>query len=270
MLSIVIMKIHFDLISDLHVDTWDEQFSWEGKATSLYAVVAGDISRERADIRPVLTEISKHYLMTIFVDGNDEHRWSLDDLGESYRTLEEDIGDIENVIWLRDNSLVIDNVAFVGTNGWTSFDFAEDNSYLENKRWLEDRYKISTYAGQQIEAMAMSDAGFLCRTIKKLQTHIDVKKIVLISHFVPNVNLVNHDPHLLNSSYRLNTTGNSYLSQCIDEDHEKKIHTWCFGHYHSDVDMNLGNIRYVNNARGRNGTDWCKPVYYPKRIEVEC
>ena len=181
MLSIVIMKIHFDLISDLHVDTWDEEFSWEGKATSLYAVVAGDISRERADIRPVLTEISKHYLMTIFVDGNDEHRWSLDDLGESYRTLEEDIGDIENVIWLRDNSLVIDNVAFVGTNGWTSFDFAEDNSYLENKRWLEDRYKISTYAGQQIEAMAMSDAGFLCRTIKKLQTHIDVKNCIDIS-----------------------------------------------------------------------------------------
>ena len=85
------MKIHFDLISDLHVDTWDEQFSWEGKATSPYAVVAGDISRERAEIGPVLEEISRHSLMTMFVDGNDEHRWTLDNLGDSYKTLKQEI-----------------------------------------------------------------------------------------------------------------------------------------------------------------------------------
>ena len=54
------MKIHFDLISDLHVDSWDEQFSWEGKATSPYAVVIGDVSRERADMRPVLQELAKN------------------------------------------------------------------------------------------------------------------------------------------------------------------------------------------------------------------
>ena len=262
------MKIHFDLISDLHVDTWDETFSWEGKATSPYAVIAGDISRERADIRPVLEEISKHYIMTMFVDGNDEHRWGLDNLGESYETLKEDIGTIKDFIFLQDDCLVIDNVAFVGTNGWTCFDFADDNSYLDNKRWMEERYKMSMYAGQQIEAMAMSDAGFLCRTVKKLQTHPDIKKIVMISHFVPDVNLVRHDASLC-GTYALSTTGNSFLTKCIEEDHEKKIDTWCFGHYHSDVDKELGHIRYVNNARGRNGTNWCKPVYYPKRIEID-
>jgi len=262
------MKIHFDLISDLHVDTWDEQFSWEGKATSPYAVVAGDISRERADVRPILEEISKHYLMTMFVDGNDEHRWGLDNLGESYETLREDIGTIKDFIFLQDDCLVIDNVAFVGTNGWTCFDFAEDNSYLDNKRWMEDTYKISMYAGQQIEAMAMSDAGFLCRTVKKLQTHPDIKKIVMISHHVPDVRLLKHDIHL-DGTHRLGCTGNSFLAKCIEEDHEKKIDTWCFGHYHSDIEMNLDGIRYLNNARGRNGTDWCKPVYYPKRIEIE-
>ena len=262
------MKIHFDLISDLHVDTWDETFSWEGKATSPYAVVAGDISRERADIRPVLEEISKHYIMTMFVDGNDEHRWGLDNLGESYKTLKEDIGTIKDFIFLQDDCLVIDNVAFVGTNGWTCFDFADDNSYLDNKRWMEERYKISMYAGQQIEAMAMSDAGFLCRTVKKLQTHPDIKKIVMISHFVPDAQLLKHDVYL-DSTHRLGTTGNSWLTRCLEEDHEKKIDTWCFGHYHSDIEMNLDGVRYINNARGRNGTDWCKPVYYPKRIEID-
>ena len=264
------MKIHFDLISDLHVDSWDEEFSWEGMATSPYAVIAGDISRERANIRPILEEISKHYLMTMFVDGNDEHRWTLDNLGDSYKTLKQDIGDIKNFIWLQDDSLVIDNVAFVGTNGWTSFDFAEDKSYLENHRWMQETYKISMFAGQQIEAMAMSDAGFLCRTVEKLQRHPDVKKIVVVSHFVPNVELVNHDIQLVKQRSRLNTTGNSFLLRCLEEDHEKKVNTWCFGHYHSDVDTVLNGVRFVNNCRGRGGTDWSKPVYYPKRIEVEC
>ena len=177
------MKIHFDLISDLHVDTWDEEFSWEGKATSLYAVVAGDISRDRSQLRPVLEEISKHYVMTMFVDGNDEHRWTLDDLSTSYKTLKQELSDIPNFIWLQDDSLVVDNIAFIGTNGWTSFDFAEDNSYLENKKWMEETYKISMFAGQQIEACAMSDAGFLVRTVEKLQRHPDVKKIVVSISF---------------------------------------------------------------------------------------
>ena len=153
------------------------------------------------------------------------------------KNLKQDIGNIKNFIWLQDDSLVIDNVAFIGTNGWTSFDFAEDGSYLENKKWMEETYKISMFAGQQIEAMAMSDAGFLCRTVEKLQRHPDIKKIVVISHFVPNVNLINHDTQLVNHPSRLNTSGNKFTNKVLlEEDHEKKINTWCFGHYHSDVD----------------------------------
>ena len=109
------MKIHFDLISDLHVDTWEEPFSWEGKATSLYAVVAGDISRERSDLKPVLKELSSHYKLVIFVDGNDEHRWELENLGQSYESLRSDISGIHNVVWLQDNSVVVDGVAGLPT-----------------------------------------------------------------------------------------------------------------------------------------------------------
>lgn len=262
------MKIHFDLISDLHVDTWEEPFSWEGKATSLYAVVAGDISRERSDLKPVLKELSSHYKLVVFVDGNDEHRWELENLGQSYESLRYDISGIHNVVWLQDNSVVVDGVAFVGVNGWTGFDFDCDLSYQDSKRWLEEKYGVSMYAGQQIEALALSDAGFLCKTVSKLQTHHDVRKIVLITHYVPDVRLIEHDV-ALEGTHALNCTGNSMLSRCLDEDHENKVHTWCFGHYHSDVDTTIGNIRYVNNCRGRSGTDWCKPVYYPKRIEID-
>jgi predicted phosphodiesterase len=262
------MDVTFDLISDLHIDTWEEQFTWEGKPTSLYAVVAGDVTRDRSLLRPALTELGKHYKVVMFVDGNDEHRWTLDDLGDSYKTLNDELTDIPNVVWLQDNSLVIDGVAFVGTNGWTTFNFDEELSYADSKRWYEDRYKISMFAGQNIEAMAMSDAGHLCKMVSKLQTHPDIQKIVVVSHFVPDIRLVNHDIDL-QGSHGLNCTGNVFLTRCLEEDHEQKIDTWVFGHYHNDVDKFLDGVRYTNNCRGRSGTNWCKTVYYPKRITIQ-
>ena len=40
------MSFAFDLISDLHGETWPE-FVWTGQATSAYCVVAGDLARDR-------------------------------------------------------------------------------------------------------------------------------------------------------------------------------------------------------------------------------
>ena len=43
------MTFAFDLISDLHQETWPE-FNWENQATSPFCVVAGDIGDDRQQI----------------------------------------------------------------------------------------------------------------------------------------------------------------------------------------------------------------------------
>ena len=40
------MSFAFDLISDIHAETWPD-FDWTGKATSAYCVVAGDLARDK-------------------------------------------------------------------------------------------------------------------------------------------------------------------------------------------------------------------------------
>ena len=40
------MSFSFDLISDIHAETWPD-FDWTGRATSPYCVVAGDVARDR-------------------------------------------------------------------------------------------------------------------------------------------------------------------------------------------------------------------------------
>jgi hypothetical protein len=54
------MQFSFDLISDLHVESWD-QFDWSDKPTSPYCVVAGDIARDRQLVVDTLSHLGTVY-----------------------------------------------------------------------------------------------------------------------------------------------------------------------------------------------------------------
>jgi hypothetical protein len=108
----------------------------------------------------------------------------------------------------------------------------------------------------------------MINSVKKLQTHQDVRAIVIVTHTVPAPWIVSHDIDLVNT-WRFNCMGNPHLQLLINEDTENKIHTWCFGHYHKSVDRVHNGIRYVNNCRGRGDTEWSQPAYYPRRISVD-
>ena len=262
------MQVSFDLISDLHVETWSEPFDWTGMPTSMIAVVAGDVSRDRNIVIQTLKHLSECYRAVIYIDGNDEHRWCLDDLGKSYQDLVHELSKIENLVYLQDSVVVIDGVGFVGTNGWWTYDFDNSESYDTSKKWFADRYKINLPVVNAIEAMALHDTHYLTKSIKKLQTQQDIKQLVVVTHVPPSVELLQHDVEL-EGTHMLNCSGNSHIMKSFIEDTEGKIHTWCFGHYHNDVDQILHGVRFVNNCRGRGGTPWSKSVYHPKKITVK-
>ena len=262
------MQISFDLISDLHVETWPNPFDWTGMSTSIVAVVAGDISRDRDLAVKTLEHLCDCYKTVLYIDGNDEHRWTLDDLYQSEKTFKEKINHIENLIYLKNNVAVVDGVAFVGVNGWWTYDLDDIDLYNDTKEWFIKRYKINKSDADQIEERAYIDVKYLSQTVDKLQTHPEVKEIVVVSHTVPAVDLINHDPELQNT-HMLNCSGNRHLTRALHNDTAAKISTWCFGHYHNDVDTILHGIRFVNNCRGRGQTQWSKPIYFPKKITIE-
>lgn len=260
------MELSFDLISDLHVETWSS-FDWTHQATSPYCVVAGDVARDRAILIDTLQHLSKCYQAVFYIDGNEEHRNYLDDLGVSYRALNRSLSNIKNLVYLQDNVVIIDGVAIVSTNGWWCYDFDQNIDPEQVQAWYKHKMEISDHECNSILAMGANDAGYLASSIEKLQTHRDVKEIVVVTHTVPLPELVNHDIELCDT-YRFNITGNEHLKMALDADTEGKIKTWCFGHYHGSVDRIVDGIRYVNNCRGRANTNWCQTAYYPKRITI--
>jgi len=260
------MQFAFDLISDLHIETWD-QFDWFGQATSPVCVVAGDVCKDRLTLLKTLKHLGQCYQVVFYVDGNDEHVNFLETLDASYADLSAQIEQIPNVVYLQNNVIVVDGVAIVGTMGWWAFDFDLSVAAEESATWYQTKLGLSTNAVQNIRQTALGESLYMISSVKRLQTHQDVKKIVMVTHTVPDPALVAHDISL-EGTPQMNTMGNRYMMQALAVDTEKKIHTWCFGHYHGSVDQVRSGVRFVNNCRGRGDTKYCQHVYYPRRIVI--
>lgn len=262
------MQISFDLISDLHVDTWPEPFNWTGMATSVIAVVAGDVCRDRNMLVPTLEHLCQCYRTVLYIDGNDEHRYNLHALDESYKWLKDSLSRVQNLIFLHETIAVIDGIGFVGTNGWWTYDFHDVNTYDDTKKWFINQYKAEYQDACNVESAALKHVQYMCSSIKSLTRHKEVNQFVLVTHTPPKSELIDHDVSL-SGTHMLNCSGNKHMHKVVEADTEIKINTWCFGHYHGDVDKEIQGIRYVNNCRGRGNTPWSKSVYYPKKIVIQ-
>jgi len=260
------MQFSFDLISDLHIDN-RKTFDLTGHATSTICIVAGDVGRSRVSTINALKHLCNCYQAVFYIDGNDEHRDQLEFLDISYAEFTSQLLEISGLIYLQDNVVIIEGVAVLATNGWWGYDFDPNIDYDLSKNWYTNQVNISEHAANNIQLFALNDTAYLINSVKRLQTHQDVKHIVVVTHTVPLPELISHDP-LIVGTERFNVMGNGYMSKVLDADTEGKIHTWCFGHYHSSVDQIINNVRYVNNCFGKLNSVHNKSVYYPKRIVI--
>jgi predicted phosphodiesterase len=261
------MQFAFDLISDLHVDSWN-QFNWTGQATSPVCIVAGDICSNRTLLLKTLKHLGTCYQAVFYIDGNSEHVDYLETLEDNYLQLGQQIAEIPNVVYLQDNVVIIDGVAIVGTMGWWGFDFSQTVEPRTAAEWFQHNTSTSNTAIKTITNLAISDAMYMSSSVKRLQTHPDVKKIIMVTHTVPDPALIAHDVDLADSAVG-SVMGNKFMMQSLAMDTERKIHTWCFGHYHGPVDQVRAGVRFVNHCRGRPNTKYNQHVYYPKRIVVD-
>jgi len=260
----------FDLISDLHLDFWgpSEQISWEGVGTSLIAVVLGDISYDIELSYRHLVDISKHYKYVIFVEGNHEHNNQCG-FQERNGQLRAKLNKYQNICYLNRSAIVLDNIAFVGANGWWTFDFMEPEISREEAYW----YFVSNgiYSEpflQEIYHTANEDATVMSEIVSKLTTDSAVSEIILLTHTAPLKKFADVDLPQKHPAH-FSRCGSSFLPNILNFDINKKIKTWCFGHVHQKFDEQFNNVRYVCNPRGRKDDCPQNVFYYPKMIDLD-
>lgn len=229
------MKIGFDLISDLNLSP-DDSFNWENKATSLYCLVAGNVSSDLRTILQVLGHLSRFYQGVFYIPGSLEFEDA-----ENYNTRINEISricrKIKNVAMLHQHVVIIDGVAILGCTGW----YGKENEYN-----FEEIHGVKRF----------EDLVYLKNSLEKLQKHLDVKKIVLMTNAVPKHEL-----------YFSETPPNAELlpelSLTLLADSETKVSHWVYGSYEKIVDTSIKDINYVCNPYYK------RNPYWAKRIDVE-
>ena len=103
--------------------------------------------------------------------------------------------------------------------------------------------------------------SFLHKTIDKLQRHLDVKKIVLVTNAVPNDNCYFGEvPPYVGDQIPLDTVLNS--------DTEGKVCHWIYGSYTKPVDATLLLPRKTDLQVVSNPSEGNNSQFYPKRITI--
>lgn len=259
----------FDLISDLHLDQWSTNIKdWRGLGTSLTCVVAGDVSKDLRLATSFLKHLCGCYKQVIYVDGNHENHGSYHDIPGRQQQIDDMTASIENLTYLADSACVIEGTAFIGTNGWWTFDYAALNN-LGSKLDAMDHFcrkeKHSMRDAMHIWTAANEQASFLCDVTATLQDNDDVHEIVVVTHTVPRHDLIFPRKYDINDHGKM---GNSSMLDVLRYDINGKISTWCFGHYHGyNLDVMKDGVRYVSHMRGR-PSDALTTTYYPLLVDT--
>lgn len=212
--------IGFDILSDLNLAP-NDSFNWTNKASSLYCILAGNVSSNFRTVAQVLVHLSTCYQGVFYVPGELEYV-TTDNIIDRTEDIAVLCDKIPNVVLLHQNVAVIDGVAIIGANGW-------NNS--GNLQTVEEMFRV---------AARYEDFKYLSKTIEKLQRHLDVKHIIVVSSAVPREDLYyGEEPTVVYDQTPL------YNILCKDTEH--KVKHWVFGTYSKLVDTTLENINYVNN-----------------------
>ena len=227
--------IGFDLIADLNLKSSDE-LDWSHKSTSLYCLVAGNVSSDLRVVRETLKHLSNYYQGVFYVPGTLEYE-SATDIPDRLAQLKGMTSNIKNVAMMNQHVAIIDGIALLGVNGWNS-------SRLDG-----DDFDMYSVIARETEL------EYLGQSISRLQRHLDVKKVIVLTNAVPH-------PDLYFREKPTYVDDQTPLSNVLTFDTEKKVSHWVFGSYDKLVDKNIDGITYVNNPV----ID--KSIYYAKRITL--
>lgn len=230
------MSVGFDIISDLYLNA-EESFNWENKATSLYLIIAGNISDDLLTIRQTLRHLSKFYQGIFYISGFLEHP-SIHVATDRYQEISDICREIRNVAYLYKHVVIINGVAVMGVTGWYG-----------------NIEKLNTLSHVHLTAHNIDDISYMNTTLSKLQLHVDVKKIISVTNCVPN-------PELYFGEMPPNLGELIVPNTVLAKDTENKISHWVYGTYNKPSEKIINNVNYISNGYFK------RRPYWPKRIEV--
>lgn len=248
------MTLKIKYMSDLHIDVNETPFVDQTPEDSkeIVLVLAGDICEVDNTKRLVtfLHYICPKYRKVLYQFGN--HEYYNGSINRAKIKLLEKIKDIDNLIFMDRNTVVIDDVTFVGATLWTDMNKGDPIFYLradDKYTGMNDYSRIrwgtaeNPYARrlrpQDVYTLHKQDLAYI-----KANLTYKTRKTVLVTHHAPCISITSKGKF---GNHPLNP---AYASQLEEFVAYSEIDLLIHGHVHDPYDIEFFGTRIVCNTRG--------------------
>lgn len=204
-------------------------------------------SRQQLSVifREFLNDCSRLFKNVVYVAGNHCFYHGLFHSGIDY--LKEECSKYGNIHFLENDSIIIDDITFLGCSLWT--DLNNDPLVEYNvKAWMSDYKVIKNDKAGYRKLLPRDTMVRHQKSLDYLKTQVkesSADKIVVVTHHAPS--------HLsIDEKYKYDTEMNyAYVNKLDDFIMDNpKIKLWCHGHLHAYKDYMIGETRIFCNPRG--------------------
>lgn len=252
----------FDLMSDIHIDIWNKMDSnlkkMESKVKNFSMslipdvpnntlVIPGDLGNYNLPNLWFLQVVSKHYENVLWVAGNHDYYLETKTQKRKYNNdsnnriieMKSLTNELTNIHFLDGDKIELEGILYGGTGMWYDFQYSQQSEgFQEEDVWSlwakksNDRHQIRGF-------LPMEKFKEERDKLNKVVDELDV----IITHVGPNWDLAPYkgeDSHY-NNYYFFN--GDEFLNN-------RKEQIWCFGHTHTNLDIKIGNTRFISHCLG--------------------
>lgn len=203
-------------------------------------ILAGDIG-SGASVLDWFKELSPRFRHILYVSGNHDY-WDYEKI-ELDERLDFLCNQLPNVDFLNNQSLIIDEVEFIGSTLWADFDGQNQQTINQALKIIPDfkRIKIGKdfITPQMMIAEHSKSKDFIFSALQSSQQ----SKRVVITHYLPSFQSI--DPKFADSPL------NGYFATALDDRIlETAPQIWIHGHTHASCDYLIGSTRILCNPYG--------------------
>lgn len=250
--------MEFRLFSDMHNEFFDPVCQYTppyipGDANRVL-ILAGDIHclKYGNEFAASLAKMSKQFRAIVYVPGNHEYYKSRIDVKSARHLFQKKMNpdNLSNIHFLIRDSVVIDDVKFVGATLWTNMDRANPMVEYVLANMMND-FKVITYYNERTDGYSkfkpvhwlnehVSDLSYIKKTVDESK-----HPCIVVTHHAPSAGSL--DPR-----FEHDVWGRYGYHSVLDEVilDRPKIQFWCHGHIHKPSDYMVGDTNILCNPCG--------------------
>jgi predicted phosphohydrolase len=231
-------------LSDIHLEFNKNLLDFNlvmPKKVADIVILAGDIAGGTHAL-PFIQHLLKLGYKVIYILGN--HEFYCYDVSELIQQWTHISNQLDNFYFLNDNSVIINDIEFIGATLWTSLNTRKKEEYIDNIfintiLELNDFKYIKNWSPE-----LMKDTFY--RSFEKIQSLVSNsqcdKKVVVTHHLPSYQSITEHYVNDLFNPFYATELGN-YIAY-------SDINCWIHGHVHSSFDYFLGDTNILCNPYG--------------------